>query len=629
MSYVVHLFEHPGTDSLTAALQIHQALSVTAAGPNPRLLQWAQLINARFPSGHPGWLEGPPDGSTGGSAVLSVGLTTAALDQLLPAIVSTALPLGLCVLDEQSGRCYQPGGWAWTSQGRFALKAAKRAAASSPTSASRPPDDSEKAAAAPPAAMAPAVGRRSRPINLSGPTGSVPWMLQRLYAHLHPALEPLGFEASTSGCEMQFTRAVPMGLQSIALIVRVGPRVEPSITLEPSLPHALHRVVRPGRTLACHTREIGPLAVYGAAPEPNPQRDPWYTLRCGDSEMDGLANALAQWLVKQFMPLLDDCKELPGVMHALASLDGPAQTAYVAPSRVALALGHWVTGADQTDAAKAIAARSLGPASSFLRAAEALAGMQAWAGAWKRTEALRQVFGLDQAVTADALAQALIPALHRCAVELGFEPLGGDATQQRFRRESAEVVQTLSVVIKPDARRGAAFHIQMQWESAALAAHFTSVIDAAAAMPDLGPWQAHGAAQYHWRAGPLSVAGIDASDLAQTLGWPDEIDDHVQQAECALRDADARVWTNAMTWAGLAAQLPAAEQLRQWGQQPALNTALNRYEAREWATFLMLARLYRTDWPAYCEAMRGSGLYVKDVEPLLAVLEQETLGADA
>ena len=145
MSYVVHLFEHPGAATLEEATALHGRLSATAAAPNAKFLALAQALIKRFPvevggtvDGQPLWLESVPDGETGGTAVYSLGLYDGGQTQLLPALVGLALPMGLCVYDEQAGRCYLPGGWALTVEGRRPLRPRATPVASMPAAVSAP-----------------------------------------------------------------------------------------------------------------------------------------------------------------------------------------------------------------------------------------------------------------------------------------------------------------------------------------------------------------------------------------------------------------------------------------------------------------------------------------------------------
>lgn len=595
MSYVIHLFEHPGPTTLAEAVQLHERLSATPAGRNERMLRWAQAMQARFPTG---WPEGPPDGDSGGSAVLSVGLALQALEWWLPAAVSLALPLGLCVLDPQAGRCYARGGWALTQHGRVALK---------PAGAPAQP-------AAPPALAAASTAEQA--------VGSRPWAIRRLLQRIAPALAVHGFQASAGPNGLRFARVAPLGLQSLSLQVQEDLRVLPSADLEPLLPHALYRAVRPGRTLPCHTHRLGGLARFGATAEARPGRNPWYRLHCDANEIDALGDALAHWMVDSFLPLFDACRDLRDLLRLDDLRQQNGLPAYVGANRTMLALRHWVEGQDLEAHARKLAEECDVHIRILLTSAHALQALPTWAGAWRPLPAPCQVYGLHETVSASALGQAALPRLRRAAEDHGFKLLMEGPLALEMRRESAEVVQTLSAEAKPGPM-GAQLSVSVGWEAPALTAHWRSAWPGAAQASGLGAWQTGGPPTHAWMRGPLEAAGIDSADLSATVEWPDQVADHVQAAEQALRDWLTRLLDPAMRWEGLARQLPTVDEFAALGKTHWMSSHLRQLGPAGWAALLMLTSLYRTDAPAYAQAMRTYGTYVAEVEPLLQAVERQ------
>lgn len=128
MSHVVHVFEHEPPATLDEALAVFERLSDARTAANAKFVRLARALIRRFPSEvggqpplQPLWLESVPDGHTSGGAGYSLGLYDGGIRRLLPVLVSEALKLGLCVLDEQAARCYLPDAWALTEGGRRRL----------------------------------------------------------------------------------------------------------------------------------------------------------------------------------------------------------------------------------------------------------------------------------------------------------------------------------------------------------------------------------------------------------------------------------------------------------------------------------------------------------------------------
>ena len=326
MSYVVHLFEHPGPATLDEATAVHSRLSATAAPPNPKFAQLAKALVQRFPvevggsvGGLPLWLESVPDGDTGGSAVYSLGVYDGGLTHLLPVLVGLALPMGLCVVDEQAGRCYLPGGWALTVRGRHPLRPR-----------------------AEPVAAAPAAGAAPTPLTMA-------WVNKRLREALGPALAQAGFTPFDVLHSLRFTRATEAGLQHIHLSMKMHHDtlvLWPSAALEPELPHALYRPVRL-EELRCQPHDHSALAAHGMTLE-KPHWGPglaYCTLSLDTGpEVEALLPVLRGFVQATYLPLLQACRDVPGIVRAcLAPQDLPA---YPVLDRVALALLHWTGQAD-------------------------------------------------------------------------------------------------------------------------------------------------------------------------------------------------------------------------------------------------------------------------------------------
>lgn len=635
MSYVIHLFEHASPATLDEATQLHERLSVTRAGRNERMLLWAKGMQARFPGGHAGWLEGPPNGDTDGMAVLSVGLTSAGLDKVLPAAVSLALPLGLCVFDEQAGRCYLPGGWALTQRGRFQLKGrdGKPPSKSSSSRSSRPSSSASLHAIPPSPPPPPAPRPAARPLddipeedtpvatNRFEP-GSWQWAQQKLQQRIEPGLAVHGFQASLRANLLRFARVTPMGFQCLTLLLRDGLRVEPSVSLEPVLPHALYRAVRPGRTLSCHTHRFEPLRRFGAQAETRPGHNPWYSLRCGEAEIDALGDALLQWTVDNFLPLFDACQDLRGILRSDGQRQQSVLPAFVAASRSMLALRHWVEGRDLVAQAEALAAELQVQAEIPLRSAKALRALPVWAGAWRPMPVPCLPYEFHEAVTAPSLAQAALPRLRKAAQARGFQLAEETPLSAVLRRESEQVVQSLRLEVKPGATAGAELKVSALWEAPALAAHWCAAWPGAPAVSELGAWQSQPPPSYFWMRGPLEAAGIDHGDFNAHIQWPDQVADHVQYAEQSLRQWCERVLDPAMSWQGLAKQLPTADDFKAWQRQHWMGTSLAQLPPGGWAALLMLSSLFRSDAQGYAAAMRAAAVHVREVEPLLRSIEQ-------
>lgn len=122
MSYVLHLWD---AQEAEAPADVRGALAIVerlrARQPARRAFPGlARRLTARYPCITSeaaraiselewAWSDGPLDGGTD-SAVYSIGLSTAMVDEVLPFVVREANALGIAVLDPQGGQAHLPGG---------------------------------------------------------------------------------------------------------------------------------------------------------------------------------------------------------------------------------------------------------------------------------------------------------------------------------------------------------------------------------------------------------------------------------------------------------------------------------------------------------------------------------------
>lgn len=117
MSYVIHVWEHPVPATLEEADGIlGELLDETSPGKQPRL---AALVNAlweRYPRDldtdreDPVWSDGSLAKGYDGLPVVTLGIMTPHLDEVVPFVAQTANSLGLVVFDLQYGTAYLPSG---------------------------------------------------------------------------------------------------------------------------------------------------------------------------------------------------------------------------------------------------------------------------------------------------------------------------------------------------------------------------------------------------------------------------------------------------------------------------------------------------------------------------------------
>ena len=563
----MHLFEHPGAATLEEATALHGRLSATAAAPNAKFLALAQALIKRFPvevggtvDGQPLWLESVPDGETGGTAVYSLGLYDGGQTQLLPALVGLALPMGLCVYDEQAGRCYLPGGWALTVEGRRPLRPR-----------------------ATPVASMPAAGAAPSPLTTA-------WVRGRLREVLGPALARAGFGAFDVQHSLRFTRATEAGLQHIHLTL-TAPHdsivLVPSASLEPELPHALYRTVRMDE-LRCQAHSHDALAPHGMAlqtPNWGPHLVFCNLTRHTGAEVEALLPVLLGFVQSAYLPLLDACRDVPGIVRCcLAPQDWPA---YPIIDRLALALVHWTGQVDVQAALEAELARSAPHPNhhpGVLRTcAERLAALPAWRGQW-RPSAIppRRLPQPDDRLPPQVMVEQLWPRLCALAEARGFAAREEEPRRFVLRRVGADVGQTLRFDFSNATKAAVAFG-PMAFDCPAVSAYLRQF---------LAPWAPPRNPGHGWPAvvalkpGSLEHLGIDPRDLSFSVERKDRFEDHAQAAEASLVQHFDLLLDRTQTLAALAAVMAHAQSLPDWSH------GNSRYGFEEAGCLLLLAAVF-------------------------------------
>ena len=119
MSYVLKIWESPLPASVIDADRICTALQLGGGAANPKYLELAARLTARYPDindrdddddDDPGvWTDGPLAGNAR-SAVLGIGVQTHALGEVLPFLIESARALGLLVYDTQAAALHLADG---------------------------------------------------------------------------------------------------------------------------------------------------------------------------------------------------------------------------------------------------------------------------------------------------------------------------------------------------------------------------------------------------------------------------------------------------------------------------------------------------------------------------------------
>lgn len=581
MSYVVHLFEHPGPATLDEATALHSRLSATAAPPNPKFAQLAKALIQRFPvevggtvGGIPLWLESVPDGGTGGSAVYSLGVYDGGLTHLLPVLVGLALPMGLCVYDDQAGRCYVPGGFALTARGRHPLR--QRAT---------------------PVAAAPAAGAAPTPLTMA-------WVNKRLREALGPALAQAGFTPFDVFHSLHFSRATEAGLQHITFTLTTyhdSVKLNPGARLEPELPHALYRPVRMD-TLNCEAHDHSALAAHAMTMSEADlgarQRFCTLTLDTGP-EVEALLPALLAFVQANYLSLLQACRDVPGIARAcLAPQDLPA---FPVMDRVALALLHWTGQADvqavlQAEEARHLVRRQLSRSVVREACVQRLAAMPGWRRQWHPTAVPpRRLPRPEDRLPPQAAIEQLWPRLCRLAEARGFEVKEEEPRRFVLRRAGPEVGQTLRFDLSE--QKVATIRLEaLAFECPAVSAYLRQF---------LAPWAPSNGVARAWpfrvalKPGALDHLDIDARDLSFSVERADRFADHVQAAEASLVQL-LDLLDRTRTLAALAVLMAHERHLPDWSH------GNSRYGFEETGCLLLLAAVYAPDRLDVCtEAARA------------------------
>jgi hypothetical protein len=128
MSYTVQIWEkslaHPLLANIDAAVQLVEELLEAHPGQNPKFMALVERLTQRYPClndmpvpdgadeidfNQLAWTDGNIDGQFD-DAVFVLGINTSIVDEVQPFVIQEATALGLCVLDEQAGEAYLPGG---------------------------------------------------------------------------------------------------------------------------------------------------------------------------------------------------------------------------------------------------------------------------------------------------------------------------------------------------------------------------------------------------------------------------------------------------------------------------------------------------------------------------------------
>ena len=116
MSFACHIWEYPAPRHGAEVDPILKALHDVPAPQNPRFIELAKRLTARYPcitttedEAQYAWSDGPLNGVCD-EAVYGVGILTRRLEEVFPFVVETANDLGLNVHDTVGGETYRPDG---------------------------------------------------------------------------------------------------------------------------------------------------------------------------------------------------------------------------------------------------------------------------------------------------------------------------------------------------------------------------------------------------------------------------------------------------------------------------------------------------------------------------------------
>ncbi|MEP7300029.1 MAG: hypothetical protein ABI699_00755 [Caldimonas sp.] len=116
MSYVLHIWEHPVPTGVLDADRIHTLLTGQDGSQNPKFLELAKRLTARYPclttvgdDEESVWSDGPLDGRTD-EPIYGIGVQSGSASAVIPFVADAAGALGLTVYDMQAGTVHLPGG---------------------------------------------------------------------------------------------------------------------------------------------------------------------------------------------------------------------------------------------------------------------------------------------------------------------------------------------------------------------------------------------------------------------------------------------------------------------------------------------------------------------------------------
>jgi hypothetical protein len=603
MSYVIHLFEHPGSATLAEADALHEQLSDTEAPDNAKFIQLAKALVALYPEevgggeeGNPEWTECVPEGLTGGSAVYSLGLYDQGITELPMAIVRLALPLGLCVYDDQAALCYVPGGFVLTHSGKHALDPAQL--------------------------KSPAPAKGPKPLA----PGTLKWTAKILLERIGAGIAHTGFQGRAKDVFVKFSRVTDAGLQIFQLTISRGTQVCPWVELEPMVPHALYRIVRPGRGIDCFAPTGSALQPFFCNPREVllPGRDRIFELVAGSSEeqMGQLAQALTQFFLNEYLPLLDACRDVPSIVRHVR--DRPALAAYAKGNRNVLALVHWLGEEDVLTFAELVAERDFkgdpSPARYVRESARELAELRQYKGTWRPGPAACRLPTAVNDVSQAMLAKAVLKILDKVTSAHGFSktalPKKG---HYLFERQSAQVHQRISADLKGGRSFNAQASLEFDWYSPALWNYWKAL---------LAPWGQDGASRLKvaWDGVDLEANGVDTLDLGIDVDRVDYLADYLEAFEAGLEQTVRELLNPALQLSGLAAQLLLEPEV--------IAQHINRYRSggfEKCAAKALLAGCFRPDWlEAHGDVLLCERMPKEDLDALAKIVAHaRTLTVDA
>ena len=306
MSYVIHLWDEPTPATWSQARATLARRVNQPAPPNPRFAELARRVQGLMPELAADWTLDAPDGMVD-QAVWSLALASTLPDSFYPRLIDQAVSLGLSVYDEQAGECFVPGPWRLSEAGR------------------------ERFVHAPVAPPAP-----SGLLDVAG----------RFRTLVLPRLQQRGFALETppprgNMVETHLMRPTPLGEQRIH-IEWMGDAASHYVAtvitrITPQLPEAVAKVCAPQTRIpfgAVDTPQINFFLHQFSPARPTSRR----YLASGVDGLDRFLTALADWLVAELVPVLDQCTTLEDFLAY--ELGEPRQPIYVMAYLANLALAY-------------------------------------------------------------------------------------------------------------------------------------------------------------------------------------------------------------------------------------------------------------------------------------------------